>query len=172
MVNPADTDEDLSAANIAAPPITLPRYVPGGIDCPVCKRGTLRGQRDRKTFEMLRDDYCLLCGCGARNDFGPDAAASVDLRCAGCGEVLDQDRNAARNLLAGYAARGPVPPSDGASLAGGKSVRQQRFSRRRARGNDGPAGETSGCSHEEAQNGEPAGDLVGRVEISAQGENA
>ena len=106
--------------------------------------------------------------CGFRNDFGAAAATSIDLRCGGCGVTWDQDRNAARNLLARHAASSPVAPGNSKALAGGKSARQQRFSQRQDRGGVTNGGADGGRSQEETEVGEIAGRGEGAVENLAQ----
>jgi hypothetical protein len=68
--------------------------------CPVCKRGTILGQRDQVTFEILSKDNCVLCGQQfIYRDLGeqPNRLCPPDLEsadglgddgfplCAGCG---------------------------------------------------------------------------------------
>jgi hypothetical protein len=46
-------------AHLDPPDIELPN--PFARKCPVCKEGTLLGQRG-EGFEVLQEDYCVLCG--------------------------------------------------------------------------------------------------------------
>jgi len=95
------------------------------------------------------DDTQRCADCGVRNDF--DAALAIDHRCSACGVTWDQDRNYTANVMLRYAASSPVTPPGGKVLAGGKSVRQQRFSRRRDRADGARATEAAGCSQRASQ---------------------
>lgn len=66
-------DEKLAGTNIEEEPIKvrhadLKRDDPRSVihkfrsTCPVCKSGVLLGRRDGKTFEILAEDNCTLCG--------------------------------------------------------------------------------------------------------------
>ncbi len=57
--------------NLDAPAIdvqhsTLELIDPGGspfrVKCPTCGEGMLLVQRDPTTFELIRNDHCILCG--------------------------------------------------------------------------------------------------------------
>ena len=52
MADPRNTDK---------PPVEIERFE-GPMDCPTCTQGSLVGRRDSTTFEMLKQDSCLLCG--------------------------------------------------------------------------------------------------------------
>jgi len=63
------TEEEIAGTNINKAPIevrhaNLERDDPGQFrsTCPVCHIGFLAGRRDEKTFEILKEDRCLLCG--------------------------------------------------------------------------------------------------------------
>jgi hypothetical protein len=63
------TAEELAGINIHKEPIEvkhadLERDDPGTFrsSCPVCHTGFLPGSRDQKTFRILKEDRCLLCG--------------------------------------------------------------------------------------------------------------
>ena len=64
-----DDIEKLSGINLGKPPIRVRHEdleKPGESDfvssCPSCKHGILPVRRDQETFELLKEDFCLLCG--------------------------------------------------------------------------------------------------------------
>ena len=64
-----DEDEKLACSNVGKPPIRvrhekLKRVGDSAFrsECPACHRGVLMVRRDQETYELLKEDYCLLCG--------------------------------------------------------------------------------------------------------------
>lgn len=56
-----EADEAIADTKINEPPVYLGPYR-GAMSCPTCDSGQFAGTRDRKTFKLVAEDRCLLCG--------------------------------------------------------------------------------------------------------------